>query len=116
MERRNLDGGLLEPCSQTPSLLQTGFLRDGYCMPHAQDAGSHTVCAVVTEPFLKFTAEQGNELRISSGTFPGLRAGDHWCLCAARYLEAFRRGVAPPILRQATHASFKDVLDANGKL
>ena len=66
----------------------------------------HTVCAIVDADFLNFTASRGNDLVTPSASFPGLKPGDHWCLCAARYLEALRHGKAPQLVREATDASF----------
>ena len=83
----------------------TGFFRDGCCNTSPEDAGSHTVCAVMTEAFLEFTVEAGNDLvtpRPQWG-FAGLVPGDRWCLCAARWLEAAQAGMAPPVVLEATH-------------
>ena len=101
MQAKNLDGGPLRKCS--PS---TGYKRDGYCAKHAGDVGVHTVCAVMDANFLDFTATQGNDLVTPSAAFPGLNPGDHWCLCAGRYMEALRHGKAPQLVREATDASF----------
>ena len=92
----------LEPCGTDPV---TGFFRDGCCNTSAQDRGSHTVCAVLTEEFLEFSRARGNDLvtpRPEFG-FPGLAAGDRWCLCASRWAEAEQHGVAPPVDLRATH-------------
>ena len=100
---RNVLGGELETCGIEP---MTGFQRIGCCETAAEDAGVHTVCAVVTAEFLRFTAERGNDLvtpRPEFG-FPGLRPGDRWCLCASRWAEAHAAGVAPPVVLAATHA------------
>jgi uncharacterized protein len=100
---RNVLGGELEICGIEP---MTGFHRDGCCQTGAEDAGVHTVCAVVTAEFLRFTAERGNDLmtpRPELG-FSGLRPGDRWCLCASRWAEADAAGVAPPVVLAATHA------------
>jgi uncharacterized protein len=100
---RNVLGGELETCGTEP---MTGFQRNGCCETAAEDAGVHTVCAVVTAAFLRFTAERGNDLvtpRPEFG-FPGLRPGDRWCLCASRWAEAHAAGVAPPVVLAATHA------------
>jgi uncharacterized protein len=101
---RNVLGGELETCGTEP---MTGFHRDGCCAIDPEDAGVHTVCAIVTAEFLRFTAERGNDLvtpRPEFG-FPGLRPGDRWCLCASRWAEAHAAGVAPPVVLEATHAS-----------
>jgi uncharacterized protein (DUF2237 family) len=97
---RNLLGGPLQPC---PSAHQTGFYRDGYCNTGADDAGVHVVCARVTDDFLTYSRSQGNDLVTARGGFPGLRAGDGWCLCARRWREAFDAGVAPPVILEASH-------------
>jgi len=92
----------LAPCSHDPL---TGFFRDGCCNTSDQDLGRHTVCAVMTEAFLEFSRERGNDLitpRPEFG-FPGLQPGDRWCLCAARWLEAWQAGVAPRVVLEATH-------------
>ena len=84
----------------------TGFYRDGSCRTGPLDAGVHVVCAQVTAEFLEYTKAQGNDLStpmVAYG-FPGLKPGDRWCLCAARWQEALAVGVAPPIDLAATHA------------
>jgi len=85
----------------------TGFLRDGYCARVLHDQGMHTLCAVVTEEFLTFSAKRGNDLTtpIPQYDFPGLKPGDHWCLCVLRWLEAHQAGCAPPVDLSATHIS-----------
>jgi uncharacterized protein (DUF2237 family) len=105
----NVVGGELLPCSVMPL---TGFYRDGCCGTGPEDLGSHTVCAVMTEEFLTFSALAGNDLSTPRPEwgFPGLAAGDRWCVCAARWLEAHRAGVAPPIVLGATHARAVDVV------
>jgi len=99
---KNVLGGPLETCSNKPL---TGFYRDGCCNTGAEDLGAHTVCAVMTEDFLKLTLEQGNDLitPIPEFGFPGLRIGDRWCVCAERWVEALDFGVAPPVVLEATH-------------
>jgi uncharacterized protein (DUF2237 family) len=107
---RNVLGGRLEPCSMRPL---TGFYRDGCCNTGPADAGSHTVCAVMTLEFLEFSRRAGNDLltpRPQYG-FPGLKQGDRWCLCAARWLEAFEVGLAPPVVLEATHERALEVLE-----
>jgi uncharacterized protein len=100
---RNVLGGELEPCSFDPL---TGFRRDGCCQAGADDPGVHVVCARVTEEFLAFSVSRGNDLvtPMPDFGFAGLRAGDQWCLCAARWQEALEAGVAPPVVLEATHA------------
>ena len=107
---RNVLGGTLEPCSMRPL---TGFFRDGCCNTGPSDAGSHTVCAVMTLEFLEFSRRAGNDLltpRPEFG-FPGLKQGDRWCVCAARWLEAFEIGLAPPVVLEATHERALEILD-----
>jgi uncharacterized protein (DUF2237 family) len=95
-------GGRLEDCSVKPL---TGFFRDGCCNTSAKDVGSHTVCAVMTDEFLKFSKARGNDLStpMPEYGFPGLKAGDRWCLCAPRWQEAFEAGHAPRVALRATH-------------
>ncbi len=96
----NVLGLPLEPCCFAP---QTGFYRDGYCRTGPQDSGRHIVCAEVTLEFLEFSQAAGNDLStpIPAYGFPGLRAGDRWCLCALRWKEAFEAGCAPPVILEA---------------
>lgn len=99
---RNVLGGELAPCSVSP---QTGFYRDGCCNTGSEDVGMHVVCARMTREFLDFEREHGNDLVTpdpESG-FPGLKPGDQWCVCAARWRKAFEASVAPPVVLQATH-------------
>jgi uncharacterized protein (DUF2237 family) len=98
----NVLGGPLSPCSMAPV---TGFFRDGHCNTCAQDAGSHTVCAVMTAEFLAYSAYVGNDLSTPRPEFhfPGLKPGDPWCLCAARFLQAHDEGCAPKVSLEATH-------------
>jgi uncharacterized protein (DUF2237 family) len=95
-------GGPLAPCCDDPA---TGFYRDGYCHTGPQDVGSHTVCARLTEAFLEFSFLRGNDLTTPRPEydFPGLRPGDRWCLCIARWREALEAGVALPVILAATH-------------
>ncbi|MCA1925741.1 MAG: DUF2237 domain-containing protein [Thiobacillus sp.] len=99
---RNVLGEALQVCSRTP---MTGFLRDGLCHTGPHDLGSHTVCAQMTEAFLEYSRAQGNDLvtPVPEIDFPGLKAGDRWCVCATRWLEAAEAGVAPPVILEATH-------------
>lgn len=99
---RNVLQTPLRPCA---SRHRTGYLRDGVCNTGPDDHGAHVVCARVTEAFLRFTAARGNDLSTPRGGFPGLRDGDGWCLCAARWEEARRAAVAPPVLLEATHVA-----------
>ena len=99
----NVLGTKLVACCFEPL---TGYFRDGYCRTMAQDTGTHVVCAVVTEEFLVFTKDRGNDLStpIPQWQFPGLKPGDKWCLCISRWLEAERAGVAPNVVLEATSA------------
>lgn len=81
----------------------TGWTRSGFCTTDELDQGFHVVCARVTKEFLHFTKSRGNDLMTPRPNFPGLQPGDFWCLCAARWIEAYRAGVAPPVLLQATN-------------
>ena len=98
----NVVGGDLLPCGTDPV---TGFFRDGCCATGPEDLGSHTVCAIVTDEFLAFSLRAGNDLSTPRPEwgFPGLVAGDRWCVCAERWLEAHRAGVAPPVVLASTH-------------
>lgn len=100
---KNILGEPLAVCCTQP---MTGFFRDGFCRTNAQDHGRHVVCAVITEAFLQFTLAQGNDLITPRPEydFPGLKAGDAWCLCALRWKEAFEAGCAPFINPHATHS------------
>ncbi len=107
---RNLLGGPLATCGTAPV---TGFYRDGCCETGPDDLGSHVVCAQVTEEFLAFTASRGNDLSSPRPMFdfPGLTPGDRWCLCASRWEEARRAGVAPPVVLAATHERAAELVD-----
>ena len=102
-DAKNVLGSPLEACCTDP---MTGFYRDGICRTGAGDLGAHVVCAQVTEEFLAFTRAQGNDLSTPAPqfNFPGLKPGDRWCLCAARWQEALDQGMAPPVVLAATHA------------
>jgi hypothetical protein len=104
---RNVFGEPLQPCSAAPL---TGFFRNGCCDTSAQDVGSHTVCVVMTDAFLRFSKAQGNDLStpLPEFGFPGLKAGDRWCLCAPRWQEAFEAGQAPRVVLRATHQGALD--------
>lgn len=98
----NVLGGRLVPCSADPI---TGFYRTGCCDTGPGDFGSHTVCAVMTEEFLAFSRACGNDLSTPRPEFdfPGLKPGDHWCLCAPRWQQALVAGHAPKVVLEATH-------------
>lgn len=90
----------------------TGFFRNGCCDTHPQDVGSHTVCVIATDGFLLFSKSRGNDLStpMPEYRFPGLSAGDQWCLCAARWLEAYEAGCAPKVLLESTHEKALDII------
>lgn len=81
----------------------TGWTRTGYCTTDHADHGFHVVCARVTKEFLQFTKQKGNDLVTPRPGFPGLKPGDFWCLCAARWIEAYKAGKAPPVVLEATN-------------
>ena len=101
---KNVLGGDLQLCCSAPV---TGFYRDGYCRTGLEDVGLHTVCASVTDEFLAFSEQAGNDLSTPRPEFdfPGLEAGDCWCLCVTRWKEALEAGVAPPVKLTSTHMS-----------
>lgn len=101
---RNVLNGPLQTCGTDP---MTGFYRNGCCDTGGEDVGIHVVCAEVTAEFLAFSASRGNDLATPAPHFgfPGVRPGDRWCLCAARWQEALEAGVAPPVVLEATHMS-----------
>ena len=88
----------------------TGVYRDGCCNTGINDTGNHTVCAVVTDEFLQFSKSRGNDLTqdYPPANFKGLVAGDKWCLCVSRWVEAYQAGVAPPVILEATHMKTLD--------
>ncbi|WP_425037932.1 DUF2237 family protein [Primorskyibacter sp. S187A] len=98
----NVMGDALSPCSTDPV---TGFFRDGHCNTCDADQGSHTVCAIMTAEFLAFSKYVGNDLSTPRPEFrfAGLKPGDHWCLCAGRFLQAHEEGCAPKVNLAATH-------------
>ena len=106
---RNVLGGKLEPCSLSP---RTGFYRDGHCNTGPEDHGLHVVCVQATRAFLEFAREQGNDLvtPVPEYRFPGLKPGDRWCVCAARWLECVAGGAPAPIVLAATHARTLEVV------
>ncbi len=99
---KNVLGTELETCSTDP---MTGFFRNGCCDTGPLDRGVHTVCSRVTAEFLEFSKARGNDLSTPRPefAFPGLQPGDKWCLCAARWAEAFEAGKAPKVVLEATH-------------
>ena len=108
-QEKNVLGGPLKPCCTFP---MTGFYRDGYCRTGIEDLGQHTVCVRMTDDFLEFSKAAGNDLSTPRPDldFPGLIAGDQWCLCALRWVEAYEAGCAPNIVLSATHESMLELV------
>ena len=109
MQSMNVWGKELVPCSYDPL---TGYFRDGCCHTDQDDHGTHVVCARVTQAFLIFSLQRGNDLMTPRPEyrFAGLSPGDRWCLCALRWKEALEAGVAPPVILDATHIKALDVV------
>jgi hypothetical protein len=105
----NVLGEAMESCSDKPL---TGFFRDGTCNTGEQDLGSHTVCVEVTRAFLEYSRFRGNDLStpMPEYGFPGLKQGDRWCLCAARWLEAYQQGRAPRVYLMRTHQRALEII------
>ncbi len=101
-DSKNVLGKKLVACSHDP---KTGFFRDGCCNTSHEDQGMHTVCVELTDDFLEFSKAKGNDLSTPNPQygFPGLKAGDKWCLCAPRWVEAYKQGKAPKVVLEATH-------------
>jgi len=106
----NVFGEKLETCNDDPV---TGFYRTGCCETGPQDSGRHLVCAVMTKEFLEFSKLQGNNLStpIPQYNFPGLQAGDRWCLCALRWKEAYEAGMAPKVILEATNEKVLRIIE-----
>ena len=98
----NVLGTPLETCSTNP---MTGAFRDGCCNTDMRDIGTHTVCAIMTDEFLSYTKSVGNDLQTPRPEyqFPGLKAGDQWCLCVSRWKQAYQAGMAPMVVLEASH-------------
>ena len=109
-QQKNVLGAELETCSTDPI---TGFYRDGCCNTGDSDVGTHTVCAIMTEEFLEFSRSKGNDLTSPQPEFgfPGLRAGDQWCLCALRWEEARQAGKAPRVKLTSTNLKTLEFID-----
>lgn len=107
--QRNVLGGPLGVCSEAPV---TGFFRTGCCDTGPQDVGRHTVCIVATEAFLAFSKARGNDLStpMPEYDFPGVQPGQRWCLCAARWVEAYHAGMAPQVVLNATNEATLDLV------
>lgn len=108
-EQLNVLGGPLLACSYAPL---TGFFRTGCCETGAEDVGRHVICVKVTQAFLDFSRSVGNDLSTPRPEFrfAGLKPGDRWCLCAARWLEAYRAGAAPGVVLAATHRTALEIV------
>lgn len=106
----NVFGEPLILCSTKPL---TGFYRDGCCNSGEDDAGVHTVCIIATPEFLEFSYSRGNDLSTPRPefNFPGLKPGDRWCLCASRWVEAWKAGKAPKVVLEATHERTLDFVE-----
>ena len=106
----NVFGQPLKACSHDP---KTGFFRDGCCATGPRDRGLHVICTRVSEEFLEFSRDQGNDLIKARPEFrfPGLKPGDQWCLCAQRWKQALDAGVAPPVVLEATHQKALEVVE-----
>lgn len=104
VDKINVLGEPLTACCFAP---KTGYFRDGYCRTDDSDYGSHVVCAEMTDSFLAFSKSRGNDLSTPRPEFgfPGLNAGDRWCVCALRWKEAWQAGMAPPVILEACEQS-----------
>ena len=105
---KNVLGTKLNPCCFEPA---TGFNRDGYCNTNDSDRGKHIICAIMTDEFLHFSKTRGNNLMDGNAYFPGLKAGDKWCLCIERWLEAFEVNVAPKVILTSSHSACLEYVD-----
>ena len=107
---KNVLGTELQGCCNAPL---TGFYRDGFCRTGPEDVGTHVVCAIMTEDFLRYTKSMGNDLStpIPMYQFPGLKPGDKWCLCASCWKQAYKVGKAPEVVLEATHEKALDIVD-----
>ena len=108
IQQKNIYDEPLQVCSMNPL---TGYHRSGYCFTDNMDQGTHTVCAKVNDEFLEYTKSKSNDLSTPRGSFPGLKAGDNWCLCALRWKQALDAGVAPPINLDATNKKTLEYID-----
>lgn len=111
----NVLGLPLQPCSHDP---KTGWFRDGCCNTDERDRGSHTVCARVTDEFLRHLQSRGNDLitPVPQARFPGLQAGDQWCIVAASWLDAWKAGKACPVVLESTHQSALEIVPLDALL
>ena len=98
---RSDEASCVQCCCTQP---KTGYYRDGFCATGPSDRGVHVVCSRVTQEFLTYSASRGNDLQTPHPpSFPGLKPGDRWCLCASRWKEALDAGVAPPVYLDGCH-------------
>lgn len=105
----NIFGEKLIPCSLSP---MTGFFRDGCCNTNEKDSGSHTVCVDISQTFLEYSRFLGNDLSTPNHEFgfAGLQAGDRWCLCAHRWLQAYEKNMAPKVYLSRTHIKALEII------
>ena len=108
----NINNKKLKICSKKPI---TGFYRNGYCETGIDDMGTHTVCAIMSDKFLDYSKKKGNDLKSKSGSFPGLKKGDRWCLCEYRWNEAYNKGVEyePEVVEESTNSKTKETIIRN---
>ena len=104
---KNVFGEKLHVCCTSP---MTGYFRDGTCRTISEDRGTHTVCAIMTDEFLNFSASRGNDLITTAHRYqcPGLNAGDRWCLCVSRWIKEKKANKAPKLILEATHEKTLD--------
>jgi len=110
LNKKNILGTNLIPCSKSYDKV-TGYYRDGMCSTGNSDTGTHVVCAIVDDKFLKFTKSKGNDLITPRDGFPGLVNGDKWCLCILRWIEALKSGNAPKIIAKSTNEIAEKYID-----
>ena len=108
-EQKNIFGDELNECS---CATRTGYFRDGFCHTDNYDQGSHTVCCFITQEFLEFSRLAGNDLSTPRPEydFPGLNPGDHWCVCASRWLQAEQKEKAPPVILESCHEKCLEII------
>ena len=109
-QQKNVLDSELQDCGIDPV---TGFYRDGCCNTGPGDVGTHTVCAIMTDDFLEYSKSKGNDLITPRPEFdfPGLKAGDAWCLCALRWEEARQAGCAPRVKLTSTNIKTLEMVE-----
>lgn len=112
LNTKNILGTKLLPCSKGYDKT-TGYYRNGMCSTGDTDSGTHVVCAIVDDKFLKFTKSKGNDLTTPRHGFPGLVNGDKWCLCILRWIEAYEAKKAPKIIAESTNEIAGNYIDKN---